>query len=441
MDVKRLTLFSSLLCLSLLGFSWSQPLSVCEAAKEDAKEWVVAGQDGWLFSAEDVTLPIKLGDSKAYVERFAQALEGQGILLVAVVNPRRGMVATQYFESSEPKTASFEVSEAEARYKLFLETLREAGIVAPDLLASIRALPEEESYFFKRDHHWTPLGARLAAQGVAQALSTNSVYGGLAKTAFTSVTDGATVPLEGGWSRRVKQVCQTTLPDEALPVYETTSQASVGLLDDVPVPEVVLVGTSYSKPEREPGYNFEGFLKEALSLDVLNEAVAAGGPFTALQSYFLSEEYRANKPAFIVWEMQIPVSRVFKNQSTYRQLIPSVYGACSLETALLQQSSELAGASSVILKGDQQAVQGSDYFLYLELSDTTLIDFEITLSYQDGQEETTDIERSTRLENSGEFFLELSSEIASPLASVTLNFPEAVTTTVEVRVCQVNHAQ
>jgi alginate biosynthesis protein AlgX len=429
----------TVLCLTVLEPAWTQALTVCEAAKEDSQDWVVAGQDSWLFAAEDVTLPIKLGESKVYFERFTKALEQQGIVLVAVVNPRRGMVATPYLDSSEAKTSGFDVSETITRYQVFLETLRKAGILAPDLLASIGTLPEGESYFFKRDHHWTPLGARLAAQAVAKTLSTNSVYLGLPKTEFTSVTDGATVPLEGGWSRRVRQACQTTFPDEMLPVYETTSGASVGLLDEVPVPEVVLVGTSYSKPEREPGYNFEGFLKEALSLDVLNEAVAAGGPFTALGSYFLSEDYQKDKPAFIVWEMQIPISRAFKNQTTFRQLIPSVYGACSLETAAVQQSSELAGTSSIILSSDRADVQGSSYFIYLELSDPSLVVFDITLRYQGSEEETLTVERSTRLENSGKFFLELSDDITSPLASVTLNFPEAVTTTANARVCHVGH--
>jgi hypothetical protein len=59
----------------------------------------------------------------------------------------------------------------------------------------------------------------------------------------------------------------------------------------------------------------------------------------------------------------------------------------------------------------------------------------VILKHQDGQEDTVDIERSTRAENTGEYLIELS-DIAAPLAEVVLTAEQAVTTSVDVNICQ-----
>lgn len=428
-----------LLTMIVFSLAWGQEFTVCEQALKRAEDWAVPGKDGWLFSDVDLSVPVALGSATTNLQRLAEVLRRQGVTLIAVVNPRRGMVESGNFDLSEPKQASYDATAAQQIYRDFLNTLESIGIIAPDMLSVAMSATEGETYFFKRDVHWTPEGARLAARAVAEIIRTLPEYETLAKVPFVSSAD-TTFPVLGGWSKIVRGACKTVPPEEMMAVYDTSRQDEVGLLDEVQPPDVVLVGTSYSKLGRvdEPDFNFEGFLKEALSLDVLNMAVPAGGPFTSMLYYLTSQEYVKHKPKFLIWEFQMPVSSSLESATLYRQLIPSVYGACTPEESVVQQSSEVSGSSSVILSSDREDVQGSDYFLYLELSDPTLVEFAMTLRHGGGQEENVKIERSTRVENSGKFFLELSNTIPSSLLEVSLQLPEARPITSEARICLSN---
>lgn len=420
-----------LLVSCVLGISKAQEVQICDAAKED-KDWVVAGKEGWLFSRTDLLPPVDIAPSLLYLERLNTSLAEQGVTLLMVINPKRPMVADAYLEPTETNQSTYDVTATRAGYEKTLADVRSVGIAAPDLLEVALTMPEGESYFFAGDHHWRPFGARAAAQAVAQLVVELGLE--LPKSEFVTTEEG-NAEVKGGFASKVEEACGTSLPEDTMPVFTTKAATEQSLLGDAPAPDVVLVGTSFSKSAREPGYNFEGFLKEALATDVLNMGVTAGGAFSALQSYLLSEDFKAHKPKLIVWELQAPTSRVFNNLADYRQLIPSVQAACTPETSVLSNTATLEGQSGVMLTNTNADIQGQDYFLALNIADTTLVKFSLTLKHSNGEEDTVDIERSTRAGNTGEFLLELS-EIAAPLSEVVLNAEQAVTTAVDARICQ-----
>ena len=118
----------------------------------------------------------------------------------------------------------------------------------------------------------------------------------------------------------------------------------------------------------------------------------------------------------------------------YRQIIPSILGACAASAAIEMSEGNLTDATTTLLNMNQ-AIKGKEYFLYLELSNLTLVDFEIIFHYQDGIVDSVPISRSTRVANTGTFFLELS-EDSSYLQAVNLTLPESAQGIFKVRICK-----
>jgi alginate biosynthesis protein AlgX len=417
----------------------SAEITVCDAARNAVERWVVQGEEGWLFSELDLSTPASLEQVIPYLTRFVAALETHGITLVAVIPPRRGMVYDNKFRLEEKKFATYSALGAREAYGRLVGTLNEVGIVTPNLLSVMLEQRDESMLFFKTDHHWTPAGAKLVAEGVAAALESLPTYTALGKTDFQTLAEDVPVPFEGGWNKEVEKACSLQLANEQVTAYYTSSQdvqGGEGLFAEVPEPEVVLVGTSYSQPERAPGYNFEGFLREALSLDVLNLAVTGGGPATALKDYFLSDEFQTYQPTFLIWEFLSPYgNNILLNPVTYRQLIPSVYGDCGPEGSLLQQEAEMNGSATVLTNGANLPLFGSEYALVFEVSNQNLGEFQVILRHENGEEDRLPLEASTRAENRGKFFVELSS-ITSPLEEVRLEARAGVVSKVTTRVCK-----
>jgi alginate biosynthesis protein AlgX len=298
------------------------------------------------------------------------------------------------------------------------------------MLTVAQSLPAGESYFFKRDHHWTPAGARAAARALADLIKAQTAYAELEKMEFiTSVVGEAAYT--GGWGAEVEAHCSTELPSEKMIVYETEATTQIGLFDELPPAEVVLVGTSFSQPAREPGFNFEGFLKEHLSLDVLNMAVPGGGMFASIYSYFPSHEFQEHKPRFLIWELSVQSSKVFFDEGVYRQIIASLYGSCQ---GLLEESAELQPRLELLANDDNLNIQGDDYYILLEFSDITLVNFEVTLLAHNGKSESLMIERSTRVINNGRFALELSNK--GQYKQTILSLPENAQGIVHARLCR-----
>jgi alginate O-acetyltransferase complex protein AlgJ len=66
------------------------------------------------------------------------------------------------------------------------------------------------------------------------------------------------------------------------------------------VPDIVLIGTSYSANTR---WNFPGYLKEALGEDIASYAREGAGPFRPMLAYLASEDFRREPPRLVIWEI------------------------------------------------------------------------------------------------------------------------------------------
>lgn len=283
----------------------------------DGREGVLVGANDWLFTTEEFDY---FPDAKAefrrkvaYIEDVRSVLAEHGSALVIALLPAKARVYGDRL--GDYHYPSYKKDE----YGRFLRELESRGFVVVDLLTAMRRHKDESDLFLRTDTHWTPDGARLAAERIASVVERR--FGDLdpgRTTVFRTVRketilhDGdllryiALGPLAGEIGPR---------PDR-LAVMETREVRNGGtaegdlegaLFGDAEIP-VALVGTSYSA---NPLWNFAGFLKEELQADVLNAAEEGQGPFVTMQKYLADEAFQSTPPKLVIWEIPertIPVS-------------------------------------------------------------------------------------------------------------------------------------
>jgi alginate O-acetyltransferase complex protein AlgJ len=157
--------------------------------------------------------------------------------------------------------------------------------------------------YLRTDTHWTPQGARTAADVLAQAIVPLLVKHGSTRLPFSAHDAGERVvegdllkfiPL-GPWQRLGPAPDRVT---QTVTTLEGDSAAS-DLFADLDIP-VALTGTSYSIAAVS---DFEGALKVALQADVLNVAAEGQGPFAPMEAYLASTAIDEARPAVVVWEI------------------------------------------------------------------------------------------------------------------------------------------
>src|SRR6185436_19574479 len=147
-----------------------------------------------------------------------------------------------------------------------LQRFRDIGFLVPDYGRLIDQ-PDGTEYFFRRDGHWTPDGARRTADLIAETIKAMPLYPGLRKKTFTTKRQGLNRH-PGVFAIVASQICGGNYPAEVVQGYSTSPNEN-NLFGEEGVPEITLVGTSFSATST---YHFVGFLQQALQSDVLNAA-------------------------------------------------------------------------------------------------------------------------------------------------------------------------
>ena len=374
---------------------------ICAAVKDPAQyqegamkvmKYIVPGRENWLFRSE-FDLANEFGMPLEMEPRFAalmKALKDRGTDVVIVLQPTRGLmhrdqVRTEWAEG-------FDFAKAYASYRQYAAQLRRLGAIVPDLTPLIES--PSANYFFRRDHHWTPVGARLTAEIVADAIRSLPVYADLPTKAYRT-EPSVIVPKDGTMNTALRRVCGNNFSFQYVQGYQTIPE-SLGedaLFGDDPVPEVVLVGTSNSaaRDDERKNFNFDGALKDLLDVDLLNYALPGAGQDGALIQYLNSTDFDPqHPPRLLVWEL--PVSFQLETELTYRQLIPAVEGGCRTDEDLVLQREQHLPA---LKKGERieilantgqqrQQITGTSHFLELNFSNPNVKDFYLISYYDNG---------------------------------------------------------
>ena len=258
---------------------------------------VTPGCDDWLFLTEELR-PWPGGDAAmakraAALHTVAAALAQQGIALQVVLVPDKTRVERAH-ACGVPYSA-----QSIARYPAFKAMLN--GLQVVDVLAAYDGV--RNPLYYRTDTHWNDDGAAIAAAAVGAATDAPIARDQPFKTTLAPETDRA-----GDLLRLMSLENMPDLPIKLRPLPDreqppTTAPvnpppAAGGLLDDAPVPEVALIGSSYSV-----NANFLGALEQALSAPVGQFAQAGGAFWGSARDYFRSPAFKETPPKLVVWEI------------------------------------------------------------------------------------------------------------------------------------------
>ncbi|MBV7561305.1 alginate biosynthesis protein AlgX [Pseudomonas sp. sia0905] len=397
---------------------------VCSAVTDPAQyqgrgmklmSFITPGEDRWLFRSS-VDLVNEFGIPPAMQPEFARLMKtfaAKGTHVAIAVQPTRGLM---HHDKVRPDRAyGFDYIKASSSLGKFQQQLRAGGAIVPDMLQVVKNPPKND-YFFRRDSHWTPTGAQVTARALADEIMRQPFYETLNKKAYRT-EPGVTIPKNGILDMALERICHNTYGYQFVKNYRTVPDSSdaSGLFEDAPDPEAVLVGTSNSaaREDETRQYNFDGYLKQYLSIDILNFALPGAGQDGALLEYLLSSSYSPDKPPkLLLWEL--PANYSLDSPYLYRQLIPAINGGCSKAEALMsntQQQPSLKVNDRVELlsnAGDKrQDLRNAKAFIDLKISDKSVKDFYLITYYDNGARDKVWMRRQAAV-TGGQYYLELS---------------------------------
>ncbi|HEX7003366.1 MAG TPA: hypothetical protein VF168_04185 [Trueperaceae bacterium] len=271
---------------------------------DQGRAGVLVGEDGWLYSTEEFAYPAetdvaarRLDANLDAIAAVADRLQELDIDLVVALLPSKARIYPEHLGRYRLPKGPTQL------YSLALAGLRDRGVPVTGLLPPLLEAKEEGAVFLRTDTHWTPYGAREAAEAVAETIR------GIARFPWLDQEEYATTRSEPQPHRGDLTNFLPLGPlydelgpeDDELIGFETSAAGApdTDLFAQVEIP-VVLVGTSYSQDER---WNFAGWLRQALGSDVLVAAQRGEGPFEPMVEYLGGDAFRNAPPQVVVWEV------------------------------------------------------------------------------------------------------------------------------------------
>jgi alginate O-acetyltransferase complex protein AlgJ len=295
-----------LFCVLLCGmFLYSLPAVIAfsgtqtQALFREGASGVVLGRDGWLFTNQEYLVPNdmeqNLDKQLALIDKIHQQLEQKGKRLIMLPVPMKLDTYAEHstYVPSEP------ISDL---YQHFRQRLAERGIDTVDLRSTYQSVAASEPLFLRNDTHWSPKGAELAAQTLAQQFPEL-----LGDTPY--ITQAAGEKQISGDLLNYLKFDPRLAPSYFEPVYielhETLKQEKGGLDDSLFGEEAIslaLVGTSYTRID---DWNFAGFLKQALQRDLVTVALEARGPFESMNEFLAGPAAAGDEVQTVIWEFPL----------------------------------------------------------------------------------------------------------------------------------------
>lgn len=262
----------------------------------EGRDGVLVGTDEWLFSAEEFEKPDgfqeNIANNLSYIAAVRDALIARKIQLLVIVLPSKARLYPDHLGRYEFPP------HWQAQYEKMIASLDAQKITHVDLLKVFGSAEKKDALYFKTDTHWTPDGARRAAQAVAAETALALPYLSFEKKEFQMVPTG-TIPHVGDLTRFIAQSKEPVVTPDLLRVFTLDTHEGGDLFGDTALP-IVLVGTSYSANDN---WAFANFLKVAFQTDILNQSDEGLGPFEVMQKYLSSDSFKKSPPRLVLWEI------------------------------------------------------------------------------------------------------------------------------------------
>ena len=170
---------------------------------------LVEGDNGWIFvTMKDLTEDFGYkGKHDSHLKKFVDVLDSIGVQVILLFTPTRGIMHPDQVRQWGPgyDTAVEKYYQAQNYYDSI-------GLEVVDW----RALEQKEGedFFFKRDIHWTPYGARATAKLVAERLDELGYADRSSESKFATLYSGVTGVK--GTQRAVELICGTKLAEQSV---------------------------------------------------------------------------------------------------------------------------------------------------------------------------------------------------------------------------------
>jgi alginate O-acetyltransferase complex protein AlgJ len=265
---------------------------------------VRSGCPGWLFLNEELQVNRHAShnaDVKAgVVVELQKKLAARGIeLLVAVVPDKSRIASSALCHLERPASLDNRVTQ-------WAETLREAGVTVINLEPMLA--PLATSAYLRTDTHWNETGAKAAANAIAKQIQAMGVQAKPSATFEVStqapaIRPGDLVRLAGiDWlPLRLQPTPESVVTTDIKEQQSTDSQGGddlADLLGDDQLPNVALIGTSFSR-----NANFVGFLQLALGAKIGSFAKDGGKFSGSANDYFSNAAFEQTPPKLVIWEI------------------------------------------------------------------------------------------------------------------------------------------
>lgn len=403
-----------LLCGEIPAYEYDYHVPICDALNNPdhyqsgrAKVLMRLYQtiENWLFSEYELKPDLTMAPQALFaLDTISKELNRRGTQLVIAPILHRGLV----YPKRIPMSAEFDFEQSKTDYYAYLKALTDIGLNVVDFSSMIDS--SEPYLFYKRDFHWTYLGAAKSAEIIAEHIKKMSIYKDLERSEFKAVYNGV-AGLNAGVLKIFTEICGTEFPSEYKKIFQTIEQvkdesnALFGDNDDDD--QVILLGTSFSALVK---FNFFGFLREFLSVDVSNYAVSGGNVFGAFYTYFNTKRIDDSLPKIIVWEFPIQSTR-FNREDIYSLLLPSVLNLrCDADNVLMQFVHTLKqDENTIIFNGGEnfQYIKQKDIFFELVFENKDIYQLDVDIHYVERRKYKSSLVKSLRLENDGRFLFDL----------------------------------
>lgn len=254
----------------------------------EVAEGAVLGKDGTLFTAEEFEPPKPHDEFASALTTARDTIAAAGGELIPVIVPDKARMMSEALPRA--RSAHYQM-----RYQTLLQIIERQGLRSVDLRPPLQTAGS----YLRTDTHWSPEGARSAAQAIAALLA-----GELDSDTSFKTTRSGSRDLKGDllvFAKTGRWAAKVGPQPERIMTYETISAGAgdLGLFGDVATP-VALVGTSFSARD---ALHFVGFLKSSLDADVVSFAQEGRGPFVPMQQFLNGPALSETTPHFVIWEI------------------------------------------------------------------------------------------------------------------------------------------
>ncbi len=307
--------------------------------------------DGWIITQDQLLQTFEVNDTVTYlIDEITAEFQKRDILLALLVAPPRPAIAGQdVLDNGQPVTNDYNAEQAATSYSNMVAQLQTTAVVIPDLAkVALSTADMRDAYYFKRDTHWTPLGAARSIEALSLTVANKhpALFATAGQAQAQLLADGPSLVERGSLSDMTKATCEIQLaPEEAaIPLYENASNDLLGDSDDKP--RIALAGSSFSNRYKKDFYRVADALAGAFDAEVQNFSVSGGGSIGAIESIVLDGTLKAGDYDMVVWEM--PYTDWKNPESFLRQLLGALRFDSQSPTA---QSKSLDQSGKVTLEG------------------------------------------------------------------------------------------